>query len=275
MVKRGPSRGTRAGEGFNPDTDVDFAGKYPNTMAEIAAWTGVNIWNIGWNFTSLTAATPNTCPSMSGGASRTLGVLSGGSPTAENAIRLVAPQDGFAAQGGVMMDAPQKLLFVTSPEWALDATLPCIYLFRVRFNGAMLSATAPFAGLDGLAGGFSIQCHATSGIRALIGNGVSYVGTSYIGGTSLYDGEWQTIALAVDLPGGKAKLICESASTESTGLTIVTVSSFCTLGATYKGDTYRGSLGILLAYRGEHADCYTDAETIFDAFEAARIAGGA
>lgn len=275
MIKRGISRGLRGGVGFNPDVDVEFAGKYPNTMAEIAAWTGVNIWNIGWNLSSLTAATPNTCPSMSGGSSRTLGVLSGGSPTAENAIRLVAPQDGFAAQGGAMFDAPQKLLFVTSPEWALDATLPCIYLFRVRFNGARLTGTAPFAGLDGLNGGFSIQCNATSGIRALIGNGTSYIGTSHIGGTSLYDGRWHTIALAVDLPGGKAKLICESASTESTGLTIATVSSFVTFGATYKSDSYRGCLGILLAYRGEHADCYTNAEDIFDAFEASRIAGGA
>lgn len=275
MIKRGPSRGTRAGEGFNPDTDSDFAGKYPNTMAEIAAWTGVNIWNVGWNFTSLTAAASNTCPSMSGGASQTLSVLSGGSPAAENAHRLVAPQDGFAAQGGLMTSLPQQLLFKAAADWAIDATLPCIYLFRVRFNGARLSGAAPLAGLDGLSGGFSIQCHATSGIRAIIGNGVSYVGTSYIGGTSLYDGEWHTIALAVDLTLGKAKMICESATTESTGLTIVTVGSFATFGATYKTDTYRGSFGILLAYRGEHADCYTNAETIFDAFEASRIAGGA
>jgi len=131
-----------------------------------------------------------------------------------------------------------------------------------------------FGGQDGTAGGgWFLQMHETGGIRAFIGNGTSgFVGTSYVGGTSFYDGEYHTILLVIDDAAGKAKVYSEFGNTESTGLTIGGGSaSYVTIGPSGPGAAWSASVTYLTAARGEHALLYTNAQSLFDEYEDARL----
>lgn len=255
---------------IGPPAPTGYAGTLPSTVAELNGWTLASIWDFAHNFKDITGS-PNVVDAMPGSSSFQLTRLGSSQATV-----ISAPQSGYADQAGITIATSSQTLYKASTNWSHSATVPTVYLCTFRFESAPVTKSPKFLG--GLAGdginGFYVQAHATSGIRVGIGNGTSgFVNTSYIGGTSFYDGEWHTLAFCVDDAAGKVKLACGAYSTESTGLTIYTpVSIFCTVGATYNGDPdWEPSVSYLLIARGQHPLAYTNFETALDEYEDARL----
>ena len=260
-------KGVPRGGASGPTT---FAGTLPATVAELNGWTQASIWTVAHNLKDV-AGSPNTCAAMTGSTSFE---LSRYPSTGVDVDIIAAPQSNYADQDGVSVSLATKLLYRGgSANWSINSTVPTVFLCTFKFDAAPTQLGYFFNGLDGGAvSGWTVQAHPTSGIRFQIGNGSALVSGSYIGGTALYDGEWHTLALCIDDAGGKAKLICESYSTESTGMTIVPGTSIYTLGALWSGDTtFCGPIDFLLTARGEHPLAYTNFSTALDSFEDAWI----
>lgn len=273
MVKRGPMSGTFAGPRTGPDSALElaFAGKLPNSIYELDRWTLLSPWTILHNYSSATVG-PSACAAASG--SSTLNLIKLGSGTTSTLAS--AGQSKFVRQTGFVVNTNQDFLYAgLSSTWKFSATVPTAYLVTLKFAGTPTSGQYLFGGLDGVNGGWAIEAHATSGIRAAIGSGSGYVNTSYVGGTSLYDGKYHTIMLVIDDAGGKAKIYTEFANTESTGLTISSGNAYPTIGPNSAGSTWGTAVTYLLTARGEHASLYTSAQDVFDKYEGARLRGGA
>ena len=255
---------------IGPPAPTGYAGTLPSTVAELNGWTLASIWDFAHNFKDITGS-PNTVDAMPGSSSFQLTRIGSSQATV-----ISAPQSGYADQAGITITTSSQTLYKASLNWSHSATVPTVYLCTFRFESAPVTKSPQFLGGhagDGI-NGFYIQAHATSGIRASIGNGTSgFVATSYIGGTDFYDGEWHTLALCIDDAAGKVKLACGAYSTESTGLTIYApVAIYCTVGATYNGDpAWEPAVSYLLIARGQHPLAYTNFETALDEYEDARL----
>lgn len=244
-----------------------YAGTFPTTVAALNGWTLASPWTILHNYNSATVG-PSACAAATG--SETLSLIKLGSDT--TATITAAGQGGYADQEGYTVNTNQDFLYAgLSAAWKFSATVPTAYLVTFKFAGTPTSGQYFFGGLDGVNGGWSLEAHATSGIRAAIGSGSGYVNTSYIGGTSFYDGEYHTIMLVIDDAAGKAKIYSEFANTESTGLTISSGNAYPTVGPNSAGGTWGTAVTYLLTARGEHPLLYTNAQSLFDEYEDARL----
>lgn len=244
-----------------------FSGTLPNTVAALNGWTLASPWTVLHNFTSATVG-PSACSSATG--SETLNLIKLGS---DNTATLEsAGQGGYATQGGYTVNTNQDFMY-TAPaaSWRFSATVPTAYLATIKFDGTPANGQTFLGGSDGGGGGWWLEAHSTSGIRAAVGSGGGYVNTSYVGGTSLYDGEYHTIMLVIDDAAGKAKIFTEFGNTESTGLTLASGSAYYTLGPVGAGLTWGTAVTYLLSARGEHPLLYTNAQSLFDEYEDARL----
>lgn len=244
-----------------------FSGSYPTTVAALNGWSLASPWTVLHNFTSATIG-PSACASATG--SETLNLIKLGS---DNTATLEAVgQSGYAAQGGYTVNTNQDFMY-TAPaaSWKFSATVPTAYLLTLKFIGTPANGQTFLGGSDGAGGGWWLEAHSTSGIRAAVGSGGGYVNTSYVGGTSLYDGEYHTIMLVIDDAAGKAKIFTEFGNTESTGLTLASGSAYYTLGPVAAGFTWTAPVTYLLSARGEHPLLYTNAQSLFDEYEDARL----
>ena len=246
-----------------------YAGTLPSTVAALNGWSLASPWTILYNFDSATVS-PSALASAAPG-SVTHGLIKWGSDA--TATKTADGQSGYADQSGYKVNTSQDFFIqYASAAWKFSATVPTCYLLTFKFDATPTSGTTFFGGSDGATGGWYLEAHATSGIRAAIGNGTSgFVGTSYVGGTSFYDGEYHTVMLVVDDAAGKAKIYSEFANTESTGLTIASGDAICTIGPNAAGATWTTAVTYLIAARGEHPLLYTNAQSLFDEYEDARL----
>lgn len=252
---------------IGPPAPTGYAGTLPSTVAALNGWTLASPWTVLHNFTSATIG-PSACASATG--SETLNLIKLGS---DNTATLEAVgQSGYAAQGGYTVNTNQDFMY-TAPaaSWKFSATVPTAYLVTLKFAGTPANGQTFLGGSDGSGGGWWLEAHSTSGIRAAVGSGGGYVNTSYVGGTSLYDGEYHTIMLVIDDAAGKAKIFTEFGNTESTGLTLASGSAYYTLGPVAAGFTWTAPVTYLLSARGEHPLLYTNAQSLFDEYEDARL----
>lgn len=274
MVKRGSMSGTLVGPRTGPDNALElaFAGTMPNSITEMNRWTILSPWTVLHNFTRVTtgpialAAAPGSisCPLSKWG-------LGADSVVAGNGQSRYALQKGFTATSNL----DYLIRAVTDTTWGWSSTVPTCYMFTLKFGGTPANGQIFLHGMDGANGGYYFSAHSTSGIRAAIGSGSGYVNTSYVGGTSFYDGEYHTIMLVVDDAGGKAKLYTEFGNTESTGLTIAVNMAATGYGPWDRNIATGCSVTYLLGARGEHAGVYASAQDIFNKYEGARLRGGA
>lgn len=251
---------------YSWDLATAYAGSYPTTVAALNGWTLASPWTVMHNYNDATIG-PSACAAATGSATLTMQKL-GASNTATLES---AGQGGYAAQEGYTVNASDdSLYYFATATWKFSATVPTAYLVTFKFTGTPTSGTYFFGGVDGANGGWYLEAHATSGIRAGIGSGSAYVNTSYVGGTSFYDNDYHTILLVIDDAAGKAKIYSEFANTESTGLTISSGNALITVGPLSAGGTWGVPCTYLLTARGEHDLLYTNAQSLFDQYELAR-----
>lgn len=244
-----------------------FSGSYPTTVGALNGWSQASIWTVAHNYNDATIG-PSACAAMTGSETLTMQRL-GASNTATLES---AGQGGYAAQEGYTVNASNdSLYYFASANWKFSATVPTCYLVTFKFTGTPTSGTYFFGGVDGANGGWYLEAHATSGIRAGIGSGSGYVNTSYVGGASFYDNEFHTVILVIDDAAGKAKIYSEFANTESTGLTIASGNALITVGPLSAGGTWGVPCTYLITARGEHDLLYTNAQSLFDEYEDARL----
>lgn len=247
-----------------------YSGSFPTTVAALNGWSQSSIWTVAHNFHSATTG-PLACSQMTGSATLSLINVPSGDTSA---TKTAAGQGGYADQTGVLVTTSESFLFAyASANWKHNATVPTCYLVTLKFDATPAAGDVFFSGIDGGASaGWWLEAHPTSGIRAAIGSGSAYVNTSYIGGSSWFDGEYHTIMLVIDDAAGKAKLYSEFANTESTGLTIAAGgNTICTYGPLAKGYAFSGDITYLLGARGEHDLLYANAQSAFDEYEDARL----
>lgn len=250
-----------------PPAPTDYTGSYPTTVAALNGWTLASPWTVLHNYNSATVG-PSACAAATG--SETINLIKLGSDT--TATITATGQGGYSDQEGYTVNTNQDFLYAgLSAAWKFSATVPTAYLVTFKFAGTPASGQFFFGGLDGINGGWALEAHATSGIRAAIGSGSGYVNTSYVGGTNFYDGEYHTIMLVIDDAAGKAKIYSEFANTESTGLTIASGNAYPTVGPNAAGATWGTAVTYLLTARGEHPLLYTNAQSLFDEYEDARL----
>lgn len=255
-----PSRGAAGGVSL-------FSGSYPTTVAALNGWTLASPWTVLHNYNDATIG-PSACAAATGSATLTMQKLG----ASDTATLESAGQGGYAAQEGYTVNASNdSLYYFASATWKFSATVPTAYLITFKFTGTPTSGTYFFGGVDGANGGWYLEAHATSGIRAGIGSGSAYVNTSYVGGTNFYDNEYHTILLVIDDAAGKAKIYSEFANTESTGLTITSGNALITVGPLAAGGTWGVPCTYLITARGEHDLLYTNAQSLFDEYEDARL----
>ena len=244
-----------------------YAGTLPSTVAELNGWTLASPWTILYNFDSATVG-PSAVTVSSGSEAHTLSKAG----SSADATKTADGQSGYADQSGYTVNTNQDFFSgAASALWKFSATVPTCYLITVKFAGTPSDNQVVCSGYDGANGGWYIDCTSGTGIRANIGSGSGYVSTSAIGGTSLYDGEYHTIMLVIDDAAGKAKLYTEFANTESTGLTITSGNATATIGPTSAGGIWGTAVTYLVAARGEHPLLYTNAQSLFDEYEDARL----
>lgn len=247
-----------------------YAGSLPDLVSELNTWTGESFWTAGHNYTAITGS-PNTVAAMSDGVALGLSRLG----TTDAAV-LALNQSSFIAQGGCQIRSGQEALTrAASADWKMHATDITYYIATVRFDGTPTSGQVFFGGTDGANGGWYMEAHATSGIRVAYGSGASYVYGSYVGGTSFYDGGYHTVLLALRPSSSRAKLITEFGDVETTGLTLSSGNALIAIGALTTGGTWGNPVSYLVTGRGTAANSgvnYNKAETMFDAYEAMRVA---
>lgn len=254
---------------YSWDLATAYAGTLPATVGMLNGWSLASPWTVLYNLHAATLG-PAACAKATGSVGNNLIKLGSASDSAKTA----ASQSGYADQTGYTVNSSQDFLYANSTTaWSQSTTVPTCYLVTLRFDTAPTSGYTILGGQTGTAGGgWFISCHETSGIRAFIGDGTTgFVATSYVGGASFYDGEYHTLLLVIDDANGKAKLYSEFANTESTGLTIGGGASFCTVGPSGAGDVWYAPTTYLVVARGEHPLLYTNAQSLFDEYEDARL----
>lgn len=254
---------------YSWDLVTAYAGTLPATVGTLNGWSLASPWTVLYNLHSATLG-PAACAKATGSVGNNLIKLGSSSDSAKTA----AGQSGYADQTGFTVNSSQDFLYANSTtEWSQSTTTPTCYLVTLKFESTPTSGYTVLGGQTGTAGGgWFIACHETSGIRAFIGDGTTgFTATSYVGGASFYDGEYHTILLVIDDANGKAKLYSEFANTESTGLTIGGGASFCTVGPSGAGDAWYAPTTYLVVARGEHPLLYTNAQSLFDEYEDARL----
>lgn len=252
----------------DPVTGPPYAGSYPASIAELDTWTLASPWTILYNFNAATV-NPSALASAAPG-SVTHGLIKWGADA--TATKAPAGQGGYLDQTGYTINTSTDFLLQTaSAAWKYSATVPTCYLLTFKFGGTPSSGQVFLVGWDGLNGGWWLESHPTSGVRVRLGTGTTSVYTSYVGGTSWYDGEYHTLMLVIDDAAGKVKIISDVGNVESTGLTISTTDAICSIGPWGTGGAWASTITYLLVARGEDAALYTDAQAIFDAYEDARL----
>lgn len=274
MVKRGSMSGTLVGPRTGPDNALElaFAGTMPNSITEMNRWTILSPWTILYNFDSATV-NPTVPPSVAPG-SVAHGLIKWGSDA--TATKTTDGQSGYADQSGYTVNTNQDFVIqYASAAWKFSATVPTCYLMTFRIASTPASVQTILGGSDGAGGGWYLEAHETSGIRAMIGTGAVYVAMSHVGGTSFYDNEYHTVLLVIDDASGKSKLYTEFGNTESTSMTIASGDAICTIGPVGTPYHWSAPTTYLTVARGEHAGVYASAQDIFNKYEGARLRGGA
>lgn len=253
---------------IGPPAPTGYAGTLPSTVAELNGWTLASPWTILYNFASATVS-PSAMSVAPGSVAH--GLIKWGSDA--TATKTADGQSGYADQSGYKVNTSQDFFIqYASAAWQFSTTVPTAFLVTFKFDGTPTTGTSFLGGSTGSVGGWYLEAHATSGIRAAIGNGTSgFVATSYVGGTSFYDGEYHTVMLVVDDAAGKAKIYSEFANTESTGMAIGAGDAICTIGPLGAGNTWTTPVTYLVVARGEHPLLYTNAQSLFDEYEDARL----
>lgn len=245
-----------------------YAGTLPGLVSELNAWTGESFWTVGHNYTAITGS-PNTVASMADGATLNLQRLG-----TDDATVLALGQDNYIAQGGAKIESGQEILsYLASANWKLHATDITYYLVTCRFDGTPSNGQVFFGGVDGLNGGWYLEAHSTSGVRAGIGSGAGYTTGAYVGGTNFYDGNYHTFMLCIRPGTNRVKLITDQGSVETTGLTISSANALITVGALSTGGTWGNPVSYLVSGRATAVDSATNygkANTMFSAYEALR-----
>lgn len=244
-----------------------FSGTLPSTVAALNGWSLASPWTILYNFDSATVG-PSAVSVATGSVAH--GLIKWGSDA--TATKTADGQSGYADQSGYTVNTNQDFfLQYASAAWKFSATVPTAYLLTFKFAGTPSDNQAIFSGSDGVNGGWYLECFAANGIRAAIGSGSGYTLTSFVGGTNFWDGEYHTILLVIDDAAGKAKIYSEFGNTESTGLTIASNDSIATIGPRTAGGIWGTAVTYLLSARGEHPLLYTNAQSLFDEYEDARL----
>lgn len=263
----GISRFSRVGLQVD-DPATAFAGTFPSTVAELNGWTMASPWTLLYNFNSATV-NPTVPPSVANG-SVAHGLIKWGSDA--TATKTADGQGGYADQSGYTVNTNQDFVIqYASAAWKFSATVPTCYLMTFKIASAPASVQTIFGGSDGAGGGWYLEAHETSGIRAMIGTGAVYVAMSHVGGTNFYDDEYHTVLLVIDDASGKAKLYTEFGNTESTSMTIASADAICTIGPVGTPYHWSAPTTYLVVARGEHALLYDNAQTLFDEYEDARL----
>lgn len=246
---------------------TNYAGSYPTTVAMLNGWTLASPWTILYNFDSATVG-PSAVSVATG--SEAHGLIKWGSDA--TATKTADGQGGYADQSGYTVNTNQDFFIqYASAAWKFSATVPTAYLLTFKFDGTPSDNQTILSGSDGVNGGWYVECFAANGIRAAIGSGSGYVLTSFVGGTNFFDGEYHTILLVIDDAAGKAKIYSEFGNTESTGLTIASGDAIATIGPRTSGGVWGTAVTYLVAARGEHDLLYTNAQSLFDEYEDARL----
>lgn len=253
---------------IGPPAPTGYAGTLPSTVAELNGWSLASPWTILYNFNSATV-NPTVPPSVAPG-SVAHGLIKWGSDA--TATKTADGQSGYADQSGYTVNTNQDFVIqYASAAWKFSATVPTCYLLTFRFASTPATVQTFYSGSDGAGGGWYLEAHETAGIRAMIGTGAVYVAMSHVGGLNFYDNEYHTVLLVIDDAAGKAKLYTEFGNTESTSMTIASGNAICTIGPV--GTPYHWSAPVtyLVAARGEHPLLYTNAQSLFDEYEDARL----
>jgi hypothetical protein len=229
------------------------------------SWTGAPIWLVGHNFKNVTGSPVACNPALDGLwlALQRLGTTDG--------TILPGGQAGYAGQGGYRVSSAQQTIFYyATASWKFSATVPTLYLVTLRFASAPTGDQYFYGGVDGANGGWYLEAHPTNGVRLAVGSGSGYTNTAYVGGTSIYDGQYHTMIIAIDDAGSRAKLHTAFGAVESTGIAITSGNAICTVGGLAALGPWTADIDYLLSFRGENASAYTDAATILSTFEARR-----
>lgn len=251
-----------------PPAPTGYAGTLPSTVAELNGWSLASPWTILYNFNSATV-NPTVPPSVAPG-SVAHGLIKWGSDA--TATKTTDGQSGYADQSGYTVNTNQDFVIqYASAAWKFSATVPTCYLMTFRIASAPASVQTILGGSDGAGGGWYLEAHETSGIRAMIGTGAVYVAMSHVGGTSFYDNEYHTVLLVIDDASGKSKLYTEFGNTESTSMTIASGDAICTIGPVGTPYHWSAPTTYLTVARGEHPLLYTNAQSLFDEYEDARL----
>lgn len=247
---------------------TNYAGTLPSTVAALNGWSLASPWTLLYNFDGATV-NPTVPPSVAPG-SVAHGLIKWGSDA--TATKTTDGQSGYADQSGYTVNTNQDFVIqYASAAWKFSATVPTCYLMTFKMASAPASVQTILGGSDGLGGGWYLEAHETAGIRAMIGTGAVYVAMSHVGGTSFYDNEYHTVLLVIDDASGKAKLYTEFGNTESTSMTIATTDAICTIGPIGTPYHWSAPTTYLTVARGEHPLLYTNAQSLFDEYEDARL----
>lgn len=253
---------------YSWDLVTAYAGTLPSTVAALNGWSLASPWTLLYNFDGATV-NPTVPPSVAPG-SVAHGLIKWGSDA--TATKTTDGQSGYADQSGYTVNTNQDFVIqYASAAWKFSATVPTCYLMTFKMASTPASVQTILGGSDGLGGGWYLEAHETAGIRAMIGTGAVYVAMSHVGGTSFYDNEYHTVLLVIDDASGKAKLYTEFGNTESTSMTIATTDAICTIGPIGTPYHWSAPTTYLTVARGEHPLLYTNAQSLFDEYEDARL----
>ncbi|MBK9073275.1 MAG: hypothetical protein IPL79_20080 [Myxococcales bacterium] len=245
-----------------------YAGTLPASVGALNGWSLASPWTILYNFDSATVS-PTVPPSVAPG-SVAHGLIKWGSDA--TATKTADGQSGYADQSGYTVNTNQDFVIqYASAAWKFSATVPTCYLMTFRIASTPAAVQTIFGGSDGAGGGWYLEAHETAGIRAMIGTGAVYVAMSHVGGTNFYDNEYHTVLLVIDDASGKAKLYTEFGNTESTSMTIASGNAICTIGPVGTPYHWSAPTTYLTVARGEHPLLYTNAQSLFDEYEDARL----
>lgn len=240
------------------------SGSLPNSCAELGTWTGQAIWTVGHNLKNVTGS-PNTLDAFSDGATFQLRRLG-----ATQMALYPAPQLGYGSQSIARVTTADSLIYWSGTPVAYSTVTPTVYMLTFKFSAAPITGQKHWSCLAGDGkNGWQIECHATSGIRLALGDGISgFNRSSYIGGTALYSG-WQTMMVAIDYVNSKARISCGGYNAEMTAITIGTPAILLkTIGPTYTADTWSAPVDYALAARGVGASAYSGMDTMLANYNA-------
>lgn len=233
-----------------------------NSIAEINAATTYNMWELGHNFTDYNdGASPPECDAVSDGTAFKLQRLGANTPT-----KLAAPQARYLDQGAMRVDVANGLMYKgADANWNVDATVPTAYIIHFRMDASDSTEQTIFSGLSGFGSeGWRITVKgsgAGAGVKLYVMGTGSTVPTS---SANVCDGKEHTVLLVIDDANGRATLVTEWGTVAITGLTYSQSGDLlCTVGPTHTGDTWTKATSYFWAYKGKHANAYTDAANIY------------